>query len=139
MPAATKVTIIIIEIYTYLEYAILELKLPSTAVALYRAFLRCSFAAAVALRLRSLLVRLIALAAAILNTLDGSVWTALSHAVGPHPAPSLQRRPAPAHRPCHDPAWLLFICLPPSNLLRMCIQLSARFVVKLPKRLHCQT
>ena len=54
MPAATKVTIIIIEIYAYLEYAILELKLPSTAVALYRAFLRCSFAAAVALRLRSL-------------------------------------------------------------------------------------
>ena len=138
MPAATKVTIIIIEIYTYLEYAILELKLASIVVALYRAFLRCSFAAAVALRLRSLLVCLIALDAASLNTLDGSVWTAFCHVVGPHPAPSLQRRPAPAHRPCHDPAWLLFICLPPSNLLRMCIQLSARFVVKLPKRLHCQ-
>ena len=33
MPAATKVTIIIIEIYTYLEYSMLKRKL-STAVAL---------------------------------------------------------------------------------------------------------
>ena len=51
MPAATKVTI---EIYTYLEYAILELKLAFIIVALYRAFLCCSFAAAMALHLRSL-------------------------------------------------------------------------------------
>ena len=90
MPAATKVTIIIIEIHTYLEYAILELKLASIVVALYRAFLRCSFAAAVALYFRSLLVHLIALAAASLNTLEGSVWTVFCHVVGPHPAPSLQ-------------------------------------------------
>ena len=122
---------------TYMEYAILELKLLSTAVALYRAFLRCSFAAAVALRLRSVSVRLMTSAAASLKTLDGSVWTAFCHVVGPHPAPSLQRSPAPAHRPCHDPAWLLLICFPPSNLLRMCIQLSARFVVKLPERVTC--
>ena len=135
MPAATKVTIIIIEIYTY---PILELKLTSIAVALYCAFLHSSFAAAVALHLQSLLVRLIALAAANLNTLDGSVWTAFCHVVGAHPAPSLQRRPAPAHQPCHDPAWLLFICLPPSNLLCTCIQLLVRFVVKLPEWLHCQ-
>ena len=39
------------------------------------------------------------------------------HVVGPHPAPSLQRRPAPVHHPYHDPAWLLFIFLPQSNLL----------------------
>ena len=103
MSATTKVTIII-EMYTYLEYAILELKLLSTAVVLCRAFVRCSFAAAVALRLRSMLVCLIASAATSLKTLDGSVWTAFCHAVGPHPAPSLQRSPAPAHRPCHDPA-----------------------------------
>ena len=32
MPAATKVTIIIIEIYTYLEYAIQERKLASIAL-----------------------------------------------------------------------------------------------------------
>ena len=138
MPVATKVTIIIIEIYTYLEYAILELELTSIAVVLYHAFSHSSFAAAVALRLQSLLARLIALAAANLNTLDGSVWTAFCHVVGAHPAPSLQRRPAPAHQPCHDPAWLLFICLPPSNLLCTCIQLSVRFVVKLHEWLHCQ-
>ena len=91
-----------------------------------------------ALCLWSLLVHLIISAAASLNTLDGSMWTAFCHVVGPHPAPSLQRRSAPAHWPCQNPAWLLFTCFLPSNLLRMCIQLSPRFVVKLPKRLHCQ-
>ena len=64
MPAATKVTIIIIEIYTDLEYAFLELKLLSTAVGLYSAILHCSFVAAVALHLWSLLVHLIAQTAA---------------------------------------------------------------------------
>ena len=108
------------------------------AVALYYTFLHCSFVTAVALRLWSFLMHLIALAATSLNALDGSVWTAFCHVVGLHPAPSLQRRSAPAHRPCHDPAWLLFICLPPSNLLRTYIQLSPRFVLKLPERLHCQ-
>ena len=92
---------------TYLEYAILELKLSSTAVVLRRAFLRCCFAAAVALRLRSLSVRLIASVAASLKTSDGSLWTAFCHVVGPHPAPSLQRSPAPAHLPCLTSVYLL--------------------------------
>ena len=59
------------------------------AVALYHTFLHCSFVTAAALRLRSFLMRLIALAAASLNALDGSVWTAFCHVVGLHPAPSL--------------------------------------------------
>ena len=134
MPASAKVTVPIIMKFIYLEYAILELKLSSTAAVLYRAFLRCYFAVAVALRLRSLSVCLMASVAASLKTSDGSLWTAFCHIVGPHPALSLLRSPAPAHRPCHDPAWLLLICFPPSNLLCMCIQLSARLVVKLPNR-----
>ena len=84
-------------VFTCLEYAILEIKLLSTEVVLYRAFLRCSFAAAEALRFRSLSVHFTALAAASLNTSDGSVHTAVFHIDGPHPAPSLHRRPAPAH------------------------------------------
>ena len=50
-PAGTKVTMIIIEIYVFLEYAFLELVLLSTAVALYHAFLLCSLAVPVSLRL----------------------------------------------------------------------------------------
>ena len=80
-----------------LEYAILEVKLLSTVVVLYLALLRCSFAAGSPLRFRSLSVRLMALAAESLKMSDGSVLTAFVHNVGPHPAPSLQRRPAPAH------------------------------------------
>ena len=38
MPAATKVIIIIIEINTYLKYAIVELKLASIVVALFVPF-----------------------------------------------------------------------------------------------------
>ena len=67
------------------------------------AFLRCNFATVEALRLRSVMVHLIASAAASLKTLDGSVFTAFFHAIGPHPAPSLHRSPAPAQQPCHDP------------------------------------
>ena len=108
-------------VFTCLEYAILEIKLLSTEVVLYCAFLRCSFAAVEALCFQSLSVRFTALAAASLSTSDGSVLTAVFHIYGPHPAPSLHRRPAPAHRPPHDPDLLLLICLPPSNLVRMCI------------------
>jgi len=121
----------------YLEYAILAVKLLSTAAVLYRALLRCNFAAGLTLRFRSLSVSLIALAADSLKMSDGSVSTTFAHNVGPHPAPSLQCRPAPAHQPSHEPAWLLLICFPPSNLLLMCIQLSARFVVKLPVMQYC--
>ena len=95
--------VIILWICTYLEYAILDLKLLSILAVLHLAFLRWSFAAVEALRLRSVVVHLIASAAASLKILDGSVFTAFFHAVGPHPAPSLQRSPAPAQRPCHDP------------------------------------
>ena len=82
---------------TYLNYAILELMLLSTAVALYCAFLHCSFAAAVILCLQSLSVRLMASAVASLKTLDSLLWTAFCHVVVPHPAPSLQHSPDPAH------------------------------------------
>ena len=78
----------------YLEYASLELKL---YVVLYRAFLRCNLTATVALRLQSISVCLMASAAASLKMSDISVWTAFCHVVGPHPAPSLQCSPAPAH------------------------------------------
>ena len=107
-----------------MAYAILEFKLIFSAVALYCAFLCYSFAAAVAVCLWSLLVHLVTSAAASLNILDGSVWTAFCYVADSYPAPSLQRRPAPAHGPCHGPAWFLFIYLPPSNLLHMCIQWS---------------
>ena len=83
--------------FIYLECAILELKLSSTAAVLYRAFLHCCFAVAVVLRLLSLSVCLMALVAANLKTSDGSLWTAFCHIVGPHPAPSLLCSPAPAH------------------------------------------
>ena len=85
-------------VFTCLEYAILEIKLLSTEIVLYRAFLHCSFTAAEALRFRSLSVRLTASAAAAsLNTFDVSVHTAFFHIDGPHLATSLHRRPAPAH------------------------------------------
>ena len=80
----------------------LELKLLLILVALC-AFLRCSFAAAVALHLRSVVVRLITSAATILKTFDGSVFMDFCHAASPHLAPSVQRSSAPAaHKPCHD-------------------------------------
>ena len=106
-----------------LEYTILEVKLLSTAAVLY--LLCCRFAAGSALRFQSISVHLMALVAESLKTSDGSVLTAFVHDVGPHPVPSLQCRPVPAHRPSHEPAWLLLICFPPSHLLLMCIQLSA--------------
>ena len=84
-------------VFTCLEYAILEIKLLSTEVVLYRAFLHCSFAAAEALCFRSLSVCFTVSAVASLNTLDGSVHTAFFHIDGSHPAPSLHHRPAPAH------------------------------------------
>ena len=64
--------------------------------------------------------------------MDGGTPTASCHASGPQDGPMLHRRPAPAQRPYHEPLWIRLICFPPSNLERMCIQLSARLVVKLP-------
>ena len=55
------------------------------------------------------------------------------HVVGPQFGPRFCLSPAPAHRPCHEPLCTRLICFPPSNLQRICIQLSHRFVVKLPK------
>ena len=55
----------------------------------------------------------------------------LFHVLGPHIGPSLAHRPAPAHLDFHDPLWLRLITLPPSNLVLMCINNSARLVVKL--------
>ena len=77
-------------------------------------------------------VHLMASAVEILNTSDGSGFTTFAQVSGPHPALSLQHRSAPANRPSHKPARFLLTCLPPPNLLRIRIQLAARFVVKLP-------
>ena len=116
--------VIILWICAHLEYAILDLRLLSILAVLHLAFLRCSFAAVEALRLRSVVVRLITSAAASLKTFDGSVFTAFFHDIGPHPAPSLQGSPAPTQWPCHDPPWVLLICLPPSNFTSYTVQLD---------------
>ena len=74
-----------------------------------------------------------ALAADIdLKHLLGSDVVTLAQHAGPHSGLSLALRPAPAHLPSQDPLWDLLTCLPPSNLLRMCMYPSAKFVVKFP-------
>ena len=55
----------------------------------------------------------------------------LFHVFGPHSGPSLACSPAPEHRAPRNQSWLLLMTLPPSNLFLMCIQGSARLVVKL--------
>ena len=55
---------------------------------------------------------------------------------GLHIGPSLQHNPAPAHRPFQEPHWLrlIFSSIKLGLHVRMCIQHSARFVVKFPER-----
>ena len=56
----------------------------------------------------------------------------LFHAFGPHIEPWFCSNPAPIHLFCHDPLWDRLITVPPSNLHRLCINASAKFVVLLP-------
>ena len=50
---------------------------------------------------------------------------------GPHDGPKFQCSPTPTQCPCQAPLCLLLICLPLSNFVYMCIQLSATFMVRL--------
>ena len=115
----------------YLEYALRELMLLSTDAVLYFALFLHSLAASVAFRFLSFSHRCTAFSPVALKT-SGGVPIACCHASGPHDGPKLHRSPAPAQRACQEPLWILLICFPPSNFDLICIQLSARLVVKLP-------
>lgn len=67
------------------------------------------------------------------KTMLASVWVIFSHALGLQLPSRFCFDPAPAHLPTQLPAWTLFICLPPSNFVLMCIYDSARLIVKFPK------
>ena len=115
----------------YLEYALRELILLSTDAVQYFARFLLSLDSSVAFRFLSFSQHCTAFCPEATKT-SGGAPIAFSHASGPQDGPKLQRSPAPAQRPCQEPLWTLLICFPPSNFNLICIQLSARLVVKLP-------
>ena len=85
-----------------------------------------SLAGPVAFRFLSFAKLLVIDAVTSVKTLFGEAWVTLLQTSGP---PRFWHKPAPIHR------WPLcgrFMTFPPSNLLRICIQHSARLVVALP-------
>ncbi len=99
------------------------------SISLYLLFRLCSFASFLFLSLETVLAER---SAASENTLFGIDPAICSQVCGPHFLPRFCLSPAPMHLCSQEPLCDRLMTFPPSNLARICIQHSARFVVSFP-------